>query len=253
MESYTAFAEVYDLYMDNAPYDTWAENLKRLLSEYLKQTRVTTEVPLVAELGCGTGEITKRLSGDYDMIGIDNSGEMLMIAREKSPEVLWLQQDMRELELFGTVAAVISVCDSMNYLLTEEDLLETLKKTENYLDPGGVLIFDMNTLHKYRDILSDNTFAENREEGSFIWENEFDPDTLENVYDLTLYIAEGEAFRRYEETHVQRAFPEETVIRLIKEAGLEPVAVLDTETLREPEADAERIYFIAREKKKEKE
>ena len=253
MESYTAFAEVYDLYMDNVPYDTWADNLKNLLPRYLPEEEAADPVkPLVAELGCGTGEITKRLAASYDMIGIDHSEEMLSVAREKAPEVLWLLQDMREFELYGTVAAVVSVCDSMNYLLLEEELLQTLRLSDNYLDPGGILLFDMNTPYKYRELLSNNTFAENRDEGSFIWENEYDPETGLNYYDLTLYVKENGHYERFEETHVQRAYDIETVSTLIKEAGLSLIAVLDAATLEAPKKETERVYYIAREMKKGK-
>ena len=106
------------------------------------------------------------------MIGVDNSAEMLEIAREHPDDgILYLQQDMREFELYGTVKAVVCVCDSMNYLLEEEDLAEVFSLVHNYLDQDGIFIFDMNTLYKYRDLIGDATICENREHESFIWEN----------------------------------------------------------------------------------
>ena len=149
MEAYTGFAEVYDIFMDNVPYKEWSEYLISLLKEY------GVSDGLVCELGCGTGKMTELLSmAGYDMIGIDSSSEMLSIAmrsRESDNDILYLCQDMREMELYGTVKAVVSVCDSMNYLLEEDDLLTTFQLVNNYLDPGGVFIFDMNTEYKYRD------------------------------------------------------------------------------------------------------
>ena len=200
MEAYSSFAQVYDMFMDNVPYEEWSVYFRALLEEY------GISDGLVLDLGCGTGKITRLLSdAGYDMIGIDNSEDMLEIAREKqyddfdeeleqsdttechmnereqedaaeeeSPEkrqILYLLQDMREFELYGTVRAVVSICDSMNYILEEEDLLEVFRLVNNYLDPGGIFIFDMNTIYKYRELLGETTICENREEGSYIWDN----------------------------------------------------------------------------------
>ena len=189
------------------------------------------------------------------MIGIDNSGEMLEIAREHQYEeddgILYLLQDMREFELYGTVRAVISICDSMNYLLEEADLLTVFKLVNNYLDPKGLFIFDLNTRYKYEILLGETTISENREEGSFIWDNYFDEEEGINQYDLTLFIREeGDLYRKYEETHFQRVYELETVKRLLKEAGLMFVAAYDAFTKEPVREDSERIYIIAREQEK---
>ena len=244
MEAYGSFAKVYDLFMDNVPYERWGEHLRSLLEQH------GVAEGLVAELGCGTGRMTRILSeAGYDMIGIDDSCEMLEEAYEiGSDGILYLNQDMRSFELYGTVAAVISVCDSMNYITEERDLLQVFSLVNNYLDPGGVFIFDMNTPFKYRQILADHVFAENRSEGSFIWENYFDEDTGINEYDLTLYIREEDGrYARFEETHFQRAYEPRLVRDLLEKAGLEFSGMLDADTMAEPKEDAQRIYFIARE------
>ena len=133
MEAYTSFASVYDRFMDNVPYTEWAEYLHGLLREY------QIEDGLLLELGCGTGSMTERLAGyGYDMIGVDCSGEMLDIAREKKErsghDILYLLQDMREFELYGTVRAAVSICDSMNYILEERELEQVFRLVNNYLD-----------------------------------------------------------------------------------------------------------------------
>ena len=173
MEAYTNFAEVYDTFMDNVPYDEWADYIERILKEY------QISDGLVLELGCGTGSMTELLSAKgYDMIGVDNSEDMLEIAMEKrlksGHDILYLLQDMREFELYGTVRAVLSVCDSVNYVTDEEELQEVFCLVNNYLDPQGIFIFDFNTEYKYREVLGDRTFAEEREECSFIWDNYYD-------------------------------------------------------------------------------
>lgn len=308
MQAYTGFAQVYDIFMDNVPYDDWTDYLKGLLQEH------GVKDGLVLELGCGTGKVTRRLAkAGYDMIGIDLSEEMLEIAREKEldetfweceindfgeaerengtvsgNDILYLQQDMREFELFGTVGAVVSICDSMNYMTSEEDLLKVFKLVNNYLDPGGIFIFDMNTEYKYKNLLGDTTIAENREDSSFIWENYYDIENRINEYNMTIFVkAEEEMpeeemlkeenkgyerlkmepsypededydeseyaplFLRFQETHYQKAYMVSQVVELIKKAGLEFIAVYDAFTRSLPGNTSERVYFIAREKYQE--
>lgn len=249
MEAYTGFAQVYDLFMDNVPYVQWSEYLISLLKSY------GVEDGLVLDLGCGTGKMTRLLSdAGYDMIGVDSSEEMLEIATEaEQEEILYLCQDMREFELYGTVAAVVSVCDSMNYILEEEELLTVFRLVNNYLDPGGVFIFDLNTLYKYRELLGEQTICENREDASFIWENFYDEEEQINEYDLTLFVQEESGlYQKFEETHFQRGYELLTIRRLLEAAGMEYVTAYDAFTREEPREDSERIYVIAREKGKER-
>lgn len=271
MQAYTGFAQVYDMFMDNIPYDDWCEYLKQLLKEY------GVNDGIVLDLGCGTGNITSRLSkSGYDMIGIDNAEDMLSIAMEKAMEeedsILYLLQDMREFELYGTVSAVVSICDSMNYIMEEEDLLKVFRLVNNYLDPKGVFIFDMNTEYKYKTILANNTIAENRSNGSFIWDNYYYPEEKINEYDLTIYVKEdfgeedydssknevdetyedeyeeeGQVFYRFDEKHYQKAYSLDTVKSLLEKAGLEFVCAYDAFTHNPVTETSERMYIVARE------
>ena len=253
MEAYGAygdFAKVYDMFMDNVDYEAWCGYLTERLREY------GVEDGLVLELGCGTGTMTEMLAGKgYDMIGVDNSEEMLAEAMEKKVEsghdILYLLQDMQEFELYGTVRAIISVCDSMNYLTEEEDFAQVLKLANNYLDPGGIFIFDVNTAYKYQVLLGDDTIAENREDGSFIWENSYDPETGINVYELALFLRrEDGLYEKTEEVHYQRAYPEEQIREMIAVAGMELLAVYDAYTLDAPAPESERLTFVVRERGK---
>ena len=244
MESYTSFARVYDLFMDNVPYEEWCEYLTTLLKEN------GIEDGLILDLGCGTGKLTRLMEQKgYDMIGVDNAFEMLDIAREQDSEnILYLMQDMREFELYGTVRAVYSACDSVNYILEEEELLEVFKLVNNYLDPGGLFIFDINSSFKYHELLAENTFAETREEGSFIWENYFDEEERINEYDLTLYIEEEDGrFARFQEMHYQKCYELNTIKKLIEAAGLEFVVAYDAYTKNPVADDSEKITIVARE------
>lgn len=255
MEQYTGFAQVYDMFMDNVPYDKWAAYLIGLLRNCKVKASDGCK-PLVCELGCGTGKVTRRLrDAGYDMIGIDISDEMLQIAREKEAEdddsILYLKQDMREFELYGTVAAVVSICDSMNYITDPEDMLKVFGLVNNYLDPGGVFIFDLNTPYYYSRVLGERTICENRDEGSFIWDNYYDSESRINEFDMTIYYESKAAggrglYTRCEETHFQRAYGCAEIRRLLKKAGLETLHVYDAFTKKEPSRTSERIYVIAR-------
>lgn len=155
------------------------------------------------------------------MIGVDNSEDMLQIAMDKRAasghDILYLLQDMRDFELYGTVATVVSICDCMNYILEYDDLVEVFSLVNNYLDPEGIFIFDLNTIYKYKTLLGESTIAEDREESSFIWENYYDRDTMINEYDLALFIrTEEDLYRKYVETHYQKAYSLDTVKRRLK-------------------------------------
>lgn len=246
MDAYTGFAEVYDLFMDQVPYEEWSERISRILKEY------GICDGLVLDLGCGTGSMTELLAEKgYDMIGVDASEEMLELASEKRAEsghdILYLLQDMREFELYGTVRAIVSVCDSLNYITEETDLLQVFRLVWNYLDPDGVFFFDMNTIYKYRDILGETTIAENREEGSFIWENYYDEEQQLNEYDLTLYVRDmGDRYVRFEETHFQKAYELSRVLELLGEAGLKAEQIFDSDTGEAVTAKTGKFCIVAR-------
>lgn len=298
-DSYTGFAEVYDELMDNVPYEEWAEFLVAVLKEYgvgntcasesdMEKARcapgsdgeetqraaemgaekkdrelaenLAAERNTVLDLGCGTGTLTELLAGaGFDMIGVDNSEEMLEIALEKREKsgssILYLLQDMREFELYGTVGAVCSVCDSLNYILEEKDMVKVFLLVNNYLYPGGIFVFDFNTVYKYEQAIGEATIAENREDCSFIWENFYDEREQINEYDLTVFVRRPgtEDFQRFAETHYQRGYTLGQMKKFLEEAGLLFVKALDADTHGEVRAESERIYVIAQESGKQME
>jgi hypothetical protein len=175
--------------------------------------------------------------------------------------ILYLAQDMRELELYGTVGAVVSVCDCINYLLEEVDVIETFRRVNNYLFPKGLFLFDFNTVHKYKDVIGDTVIAENRENCSFIWENYYHADKEINEYELTIFVKDTEEdeenicesseeavpFYRMKETHYQRGYTLLQMQSFLKKAGLEFVQAFDSDTQQEVTEESERIFVIARE------
>ncbi len=293
MESYGEFAYVYDELMDNTPYEEWCERIVGLIEQYgvsmpqkenavkeqlesadwnndlqnnnlqdndlqhYESAILESERNLVVDLGCGTGTLTQMLyQKGYDMIGVDNSEEMLSVAMEKreqaGDEILYLLQDMRELELYSTVGTVVSVCDSVNYILEEDELLDTFKLVNNYLYPGGIFIFDFNTVYKYEQVIGDTTIAENRDDCSFIWENYYHPEEEINEYDLTVFVQEeGDRFRRFTETHYQRGYTAEQMAALVEAAGMKVLSIKDSDTDGPVTETSQRIYLVAREQGKE--
>ena len=246
MKSYQIFAIIYDMLMDNVDYPAWSDYVAELLAKQ------GIKDGLILELGCGTGTITELLANKgYDMIGVDNSPEMLNIATTKRDEsgndILYLLQDMREFELYGTVRGIVSICDSLNYILEENELLKVFKLVNNYLDPDGVFIFDLNTIYKYKEMMGESTFAEERDEGSFIWENFYDEEQQINEYDLTLFVPTKEGlYKKAKETHYQRGYSLSVIKELLVAAKLEFVAAYDAFTFEVPKAESERIYVVAK-------
>ncbi len=279
MEAYTDFAAVYDTFMDETPYEVWGTFVAGLIEKYgiskpvrqsdaqgkeLTEEYDTTEDSeqaldeeknLIVELGCGTGSFTQVLYKlGYDRMGIDLSPDMLNLARMKSAEagynIMYLEQDMRELDLYCTAGTIVSVCDSINYVLEDSEVIDTFKLVNNFLYPGGVFIFDFNTLHKYRDVIGDTTIAENREDCSFIWDNYYHEEEHVNEYDLTIFARcdeKDEVFRRSVETHFQRGYTLEEMRQFVEKAGLSFIEAIDADTHKRPDDNSERIYIIARE------
>jgi len=252
MEAYTSFASLYDIFMEDTPYDEW---LAFIIAKFEKY-KVPKE--LVLDLGCGTGTMTEKMAArGYDMIGIDLSTDMLQAANIKKnlagSSSLYLQQDMRELELFGTVKAVISLCDSVNYIVESSDLMKVFALVNNYLDPEGIFIFDFNTDYKYREIIGDATIAENREQGSFIWENYYYEKECINEYDLTIFEKNLDGrYDKYVETHFQKGYTPKEMELIISKSGLKLLEMIDADTQGEVTETTERVFVIAREQGKKK-
>ncbi len=243
MESYRDFARVYDEFMDQTPYDEWLLNILNIFKEY----KIDKDAQ-VLDLGCGTGKMARKLAREgYQVTAVDNSMDMLEIAAsEEDDHILYVLQDMVSLELPQQVDAAVSICDCMNYILEEEDLKEAFRRVREFLKEDGVFVFDMNSHYKYKEILTCNTFAEDREDASFIWDNFYDEEERINEYQLSLFIQnEQGTYNKYEELHLQKAYEQEEVVSFLYEAGFSSVRVLDAETMDEVKEDTQRLYYIA--------
>ncbi|MDO5475929.1 MAG: class I SAM-dependent methyltransferase [Eubacteriales bacterium] len=275
MDAYTSFAYVYDTFMDQEPYEEWADRVCAFLEKYgLPQSEeglytdvaspdmddIENERRIVVDLGCGTGKFTELLAGrGYDMIGIDLSEDMLAIAQERrissGLDILYSLQDMRDFELYGAAGAMVSVGDSINYLLEEEGLESMFRCVQRALLPGGVFVFDFKTIHLYRDVIGDRTIAEDRGACAFIWDNYYDPETCINEYDLAVFVAQdlqdlprrhGCLFRRYDEVHRQRGYEPDQLQRAAEKAGLVWITARDAETGGPVTAQTGRVMAAVR-------
>jgi len=260
--TYQAFASVYDELMSDVPYDEWVERIDRDIRKYgvsktsgdrdeaasEEEKILASERDLVADLACGTGVVTRKLfDKGYDVFGVDISSEMLSSAQTSDEErgIMYLNQDICELDLYSTIGTAVCVCDSLNYLLSDEELEAAFAGVSNFLYPGGVFIFDCNTSYKYRESIGESTIAEAGEDVSFIWDNYYDEDENVNEYDLTLFIKrEDGLYERAEETHLQRGIEKEDIESLAKKSGLEIMLISDSDTDGEVNGETERIYAV---------
>lgn len=248
MEAYTDFAYLYDKFMEDVPYDKWAIFLNSLIKAYNENAKS------LVDLGCGTGTLAMLMAKDgYEVTGVDISEDMLAVASNKAinedQDIMFIRQDMCELELLDMVDIIYSFCDSINYLITDEDVLNCFNAVKNNLNKDGLFIFDFNTVYKYETVIGDTTIAENREDCSFIWENFYSTEDQINEYDVTFFVSEdenNELFRRFTETHIQRGYEFEDMKKFIEKSGLKFIAAFDEETKKEPTQISERIYIVAR-------
>ena len=245
MSIYHEFARVYDRFMSDTPVDEWVAFIEQLWNS----KKMNPE--LILDIGCGTGAITVPLAQKgYNIIGIDISEDMLSAARQKaeclSLDILFLNQDMRAFELYGTVDCVISVCDTVNYLNNNEELSRFFGLVYNYLNAGGLFIFDISTEYKYSEILADSSFCDISDNAAYIWENNFDSETHINEYLVTFFIEnETGKYERFEELHCLRAFSAEEITRALEASGFSDIKTFDANGFGTPVYESERIFFSA--------
>ncbi|MBO6165832.1 MAG: class I SAM-dependent methyltransferase [Eubacterium sp.] len=244
MSQYKFFAKVYDRMMDNIPYDEWKQFLLQLMYRYKVKPCAK-----IAELGCGTGTMTMRLAEDgFQMTGIDLSEEMLEAARAKDPYSDYKCMDMRELVLPEKQDVIISVCDSMNYLLTTEDLYKTIAAARDNLKEGGIFIFDLKTEYFYKVILDGYTDKDDFGDFSYVWKNIYDYDTKIHKYYLKFRYTETDEIGRKvdkaeREVHRQRAFSAAEIREAAERAGFTHAAVYGGSCIEKPRLNSERIFI----------
>lgn len=242
---YNNFAYIYDKLMYDVNYKEWAD--------YIEQIFKVNEIKpsLVLDLGCGTGSFcTEMAQRGYEMIGIDMSAEMLMCAKDKATkkelDILYLNQDMADFELYGTVDAIVCLMDSINYITNIRDVKRIFKLVQNYLNPGGLFIFDINSYYKLEKVLGNNVFYSMDDDISYIWQNQFDKRRKICEFDLAFFVKENDSYKRYDEIHYERAFEVAQLKKLLNVCGLDCIKVYDGLTFSSPGAKSERIFFVSK-------
>ena len=247
---YTSLAKYYDRLNSEIDYGKWADFIKKQLDSF-----GIKEGSLVLDLGCGTGNITIPLAErGYDMIGIDGSPDMLnealLKAQSSKKEILWLCQDMRSFELYGTVAATVCCLDSLNYLTGKRGFEKCLSLVHNYLDPDGIFIFDVNTPYKFQNVYADNHYILEADGVFCGWKNCFDQKSGLCDFDLTLFVRnEDGTYERSDETQTERCYSKKAIEAALINAGFELISVSSDFSGTAPKDTDERWFFVSRAKK----
>ena len=240
---YENFANIYDKLQD-IDYSSFVAYYEEIFSKYNLSPR------LILDLACGTGSVTIPMAKKgYDMIGIDLSEEMLHIASEKArdakTDILFLNQDMTEFELYGTVDAAICSLDGVNYLTEDGDLDKLFALIHNYLNPGGIFIFDINSEYKLKSILGNNTFVYDEEDVFCVWDNSYDEDEKICSFSLDFFIKEKDGlYSRGEEYQEERAYSPEEICRAASKNSLEVIGIFNDRSFDSPDELSERIFFV---------
>ena len=241
MSAYGQLAGAYDSLTEDVAYEKRADFLEKLFA------RRKRPVHTVLDLACGTGTMTWLLTGrGYEMIGVDGSEDMLAAAMEKSGSVegippVFLHQSMPRLDLYGTVDAAICCLDSLNYLTDPRDVQRTFRRLHLFVEPGGLLVFDVNTLEKFRG-LDGQVYLDETEDTYCVWRTEFRRDLCTYWVDL-FELGEDGLWERSFELHRQRAYTVEQLTEWLQEAGFGQIRVYGDGKLRPPRPGDQRVYF----------
>lgn len=242
---YNNFAYVYDKLTLDIDYKRWADYVESIFK------RNNLNASMILELGCGTGSFGVEMARrGFDMICLDLSSDMLDCAAEKAKkedlDILFLNQNMCSFELYGTVDAIVCLLDSFNYLTNPSQINKMFKLVKNYLNPGGLFIFDVNTQYKFENTIADNLFYEINDEVTYIWENDYNPKTRKARFDLTFFVEKDGLYERFDEMHYEKAYSDNEIMDFIKKSGMEFVSRFGELTLRKPSSTSQRNFYVCR-------
>ncbi|WP_186576469.1 class I SAM-dependent DNA methyltransferase [Aquibacillus kalidii] len=242
--SYQKMAYVYDVLMEDAPYDDWMLFAEQMFKQY------GSSVQTVADLGCGTGQLTRRLAKrGYHLLGVDYSSDMLTYAQQAAAEenlsIQWYKQDLRQLEGFHQIDAAISFCDVINYVTDKEDVKQVFQRIHNVLKQGGLFLFDAHSMRHVEENLKGETFAEIYDDLTYVWLCQPGEEEGEVYHELTFFVQDNDRYERFDETHHQRTFSINEYKQWLKEAGFTVRGIYSDFSIEQTEANTgERIFFV---------
>lgn len=249
---YDLLAPIYDSVNGEIDYSLWADFIEEIIARYYGGTRPE----LVLDLCCGTGRMTVELARrGYDMTGVDYSVEMLDRARQSAvaqgfDNILWLNQDMRELELYGTVDLTVCCLDSINHLTAAKDLRKSLSLVHNYLIPDGLFVFDINGREKFERVYAANSYVIEEEGSVCVWQNLYNPKSSLCDFFITLFEErEDGAYERYDEHQRERMYTLRSMKAMLRGCGFEFIGAYSDFDFTDATDSDERIYIVARCKK----
>ncbi|MBQ2693938.1 MAG: class I SAM-dependent methyltransferase [Clostridia bacterium] len=245
--SYDNFSDFYDLLTDNVEYEKRADYFCRLLS------MCGIKSGILLDLGCGTGSMSVKMAErGFDVIGVDSSVGMLNAARQKAyengAEILLLNQNMQEIDLYGTVDCAICVLDGINHLEGEADVKRTFEKVSLFMNKGGAFAFDVNTIHKHKNILADNVFVYEPDDLFCVWQNNYNPDDNSVDISLDFFEEDGGVYYRSCESFTEQAYELDVIKLWLEKAGFEVVGIFDDLTTDPVNPETERAVFLAKKK-----
>jgi len=241
---YIALAQIYDRLTLDVNYVQMAD----FFVQIFQKSSLTPK--LVLDLGCGTGSLCIEMaSRGYDMIGVDISPEMLQIATEKSQKhhdsILYLLQDIRSFELYGTVDVILASLDVLNHITKKRDLLEILRLVRNYLVPGGLFLFDINSEYKLSSKLPNQTYYQVEDDVAWIWNNTYNREKHLCKFDLTFFIKnEQKTYDRFDEVYSEKAWSSKDLRSAIQLSHLECLNIYNDFTFDMPDHNSERLFFV---------
>lgn len=251
--SYERFAYLYDELMEDAPYEEWVRFVKEKLANYLGSTKDSPHGKLrMLDLACGTGELSVRFAkAGIQVKGVDLSADMLMVAQAKAKAegltISFYQQNMAELEGLGEFDVVGIFCDSLNYLESEQQVIDTFSHVAEHLRRGGLFIFDVHSIYKVTHVFIEQTFALNDNHISYIW-NSFPGEQPNSVeHELSFFVLDQHTgkYDRIDELHYQRTFTVAQYSNWLDKAGFRLLEVNADFKHSVPQPQSERIFFIA--------
>lgn len=247
MKGYSVFARYYDELTANIDYKKRAEYFDAIIRKYKK-----TNESLLLDLACGTGSISEEMARlGYDVIGVDYSEEMLGIAIDKKFDsgltIQYLCQDMRNIDMFGTIDITICALDSLNHLDSAEDIKKVFERVSLFSEPEGLFIFDINTLYKHKTILANNTFTYETENVYCVWENSLNSDNNEVRMNLEFFeLEENGLYSRSTDSFAEKAYSTELIDKMLTESGFSILERFDDDSFLPPNDKSQRIVYVAR-------